>query len=171
MTNEKYLSSPRGLKCSGNTSEKIKTKIFFDVSVWMCVGNKRGPRDSIRLLIVTNAHESCFTTLINNLSVKHTIGQQMILFHRFLDWTDELFIDVLPLVQEKVGWGCWKRKKNKEISKQIIHNFVYTTDFSSKMFFFFNLDQLFFVNISWIWSSTCEMHKLYFASVAESHRL
>lgn len=93
----------------------------------MCVGNKRGPRDSIRLLIVTNAHESCFTTLINNLSVKHTIGQQMILFHRFLDWTDELFIDVLPLVQEKVGWGCWKGKKkqNKEISKQIVHN-LYT---------------------------------------------
>lgn len=37
---------------------------------------------------------SRFTTLINNLSVKHTIGQQMILFHRFLDLTDELFIGV-----------------------------------------------------------------------------
>ena len=66
-------------------SERTETESCFDVSVWMCVGNKQGPRDSIRLLIV----ESCFTTLINNLSVKHTIGQQMILFHRFLDLTDE----------------------------------------------------------------------------------
>lgn len=41
--------------------------------------------------------QSRFTTLINNLSVKHIIQQQMILFHRFFwggDLTDELFIDV-----------------------------------------------------------------------------
>lgn len=119
MTTEEYLSGSPGLKCSANTSEKIKTKSFFDVSVWMCVGNRRGPRDSIRLLIVTNAHESCFTTLINNLSVKHTIEQQMILFHRFLDWTDELFIDVLPLVQEEVGQGGGvQRRKKKQKTKQ-----------------------------------------------------
>lgn len=52
---KKYLNCPPGLKCSGDTSKKIETKSFFDVSVWMCVGNKRGPQDSIRLLIVTNA--------------------------------------------------------------------------------------------------------------------
>lgn len=52
---EKYLNCPAGLKCSGDTSERRETQSCFDVSVWMCVGNKRGPRDSIRLLIVTNA--------------------------------------------------------------------------------------------------------------------
>lgn len=94
------LNCPSGLKCSGDTSERIETKSCFDVSVWMCIANKPGPRDSIRLLIVPTL-QSCFTTLINKLSVKHTIGQQMILFHRFLDLTDELFTDVLPLVQRR----------------------------------------------------------------------
>lgn len=80
--------------------------------------------------------KSCFTTLINNLSVKHTIGQQMILFHRFLDLTDELFIGVLPLVQDKRGRGCWKGK-DKESSKFIIHKPVYMNGLSLKGFFFF----------------------------------
>lgn len=59
--------------------------------------------------------ESCFTTLINNLSVKHIIGQQMILFHRFLDLTDELFNDVLPLVQ--IEGECVEKEKTKKFQK------------------------------------------------------
>lgn len=59
---------------------------------------------------------SRFTTLINNLSVKHIIEQQLILFHRFFgrDLTDELFIDV------GAGGGgerfC-RKGKDKESSK------------------------------------------------------
>lgn len=34
----------------------------------------------------------------------------MILFHRFLDLTDELFSDVLPLVQKNGGEGVEKEK-------------------------------------------------------------
>lgn len=57
----------------------------------------------------------------------------MILFHRFLDLTDELFIDVLPLVQEKGGEGVEKEKTKK------VQNVSYTSHmngFSSKRFFF-----------------------------------
>lgn len=64
---------------------------------------------SDRLLIVPTL-ESCFTTFINKLSVKHTIGQQMISFHGFLDLTDELFTDV---VQKKRRGGVEKEKTKK----------------------------------------------------------
>src|SRR4029434_7026718 len=43
--------------------------------------------------------KSCFSIVINNLTVKYSIRQQMILFHRFLDLTVELFIDTLPWAQ------------------------------------------------------------------------
>lgn len=48
----------------------------------------------------------------------------MILFHRFLDLTDELFIDVLPLVQEKGGEGV-EKEKTKRV-KNVSYTSLYT---------------------------------------------
>lgn len=62
----------------------------------------------------------------------------MILFHRFLDLTDELFIDVLPLVQEQLGVGEGvDREKDKESSKCIMHRPEYMSRLLLQKVFFF----------------------------------
>lgn len=69
-------------------TRRTGTRSCSDVSVWRCSGNERGVHRLLPTL------PSRFTTPINYLSVRHSIRQHMILFHRFLDLTDELFIDV-----------------------------------------------------------------------------
>lgn len=54
--NKKKMSElPIWLEMFWSNKREDGNQSCFDVSVWMRVGNERGPRDPIRLLIVTNA--------------------------------------------------------------------------------------------------------------------
>lgn len=114
---------------------------------------------------------SCFTTLINNLSVKHTIGQQMILFHRFSDLMN-YSLTLYP--------RCWsgerllKRKRQRNFNMYHTQARVHERFLFQKDFFFFcsffsppftNPHQLYFVNISWVrtprgWQISCNLPDL-----------
>lgn len=78
--------------------------------------------------------KSCFTTLINNLSVKHTIGQQMILFHRFSDLMN-YSLTLYP--------RCWsgerllKRKRQRNFNMYHTQARVHERFLFQKDFFFF----------------------------------
>lgn len=86
-------------------TRRTEGRSCFDVSVWGCSGNER------RVYRLLPTRPSRFTTPINNLSVRRTIGQHVILFHRFSDLTDELFIDV----GAREGGPSVEKEKTKKV--------------------------------------------------------